>query len=670
MPVTKQEEGTSSKLRVVDHLKALAGDSNHLCLWLDCDAEGENIAFEVLAVTRRAILSNNPSSDDGVRRIHRAKFSAITPKAIQDAFVTMEEPDAALSRSVDARQELDLRIGVAMTRLLTWRCIHLARRANPATRMISYGPCQTPALSFCIDRMREIEGFTPQVYWKLSCSAKMVDGSTQSLKWLGLVDEADTVLDTRNKNSQGEDSATFNEKAAREVINLAKHSNLVVTKVTRSDESISPPLGLNTVALLEVGSKAMGMSPKGLMKVAETLYSSGFISYPRTETTRYDPIGFDAKSLLRQHSSHPDWGKSASYLVRTRKSNRPPSRGFDAGDHPPITPLKSATRNQIGGGAAWRVYEFVTRNFIGSLHNDLKFTRTKISLAFEGSRAPEFEFELVSVDSLGFADACRWVLKDIQAGNKDAGRDIQVGDVLPIASISIDQKNTRPPKFLQEHELIRQMDDKRIGTDASMALHVSNIVDRGYVMLTDETGTPLRPPRPPGKRKQNQPRQIGRFMVPTPLGSSLLELFGHQEEAREVESPALLSHPSIRRQMEEEVKLIAEGKMSKVHLVKRSLKWFEDRYIELESNLTRDRVGEFGQGLCSTNEHLRRLRQLDAFEPLVTKGQVDSSQRQRGKSGKSSASRAYNKSRSNYKGGGKKKTKKQRSKLATASYGR
>lgn len=38
LPVTKKEEGTTSKLRVVDHLKALSGDSEHLVLWLDCDA--------------------------------------------------------------------------------------------------------------------------------------------------------------------------------------------------------------------------------------------------------------------------------------------------------------------------------------------------------------------------------------------------------------------------------------------------------------------------------------------------------------------------------------------------------------------------------------------------------------------------------------------------------
>ena len=113
LPVTKKEESTTSKLRVIDHLKALAGDSEHLVLWLDCDAEGENIAHEVIAVCRRAIYSK--ASTDATR-VHRAKFSAITPKALQDSFSSLDEPDPALSRSVDARQELDLRIGVSLTR--------------------------------------------------------------------------------------------------------------------------------------------------------------------------------------------------------------------------------------------------------------------------------------------------------------------------------------------------------------------------------------------------------------------------------------------------------------------------------------------------------------------------------------------------------------------------
>jgi DNA topoisomerase IA len=43
-----------------------------------------------------------------------------------------------------------------------------------------------------------------------------------------------------------------------------------------------PPVGLNTVASLEMGSKALGMSPKNVMSLAEKLYGAGFISYPRT----------------------------------------------------------------------------------------------------------------------------------------------------------------------------------------------------------------------------------------------------------------------------------------------------------------------------------------------------------------------------------------------------
>jgi DNA topoisomerase IA len=82
----------------------------------------------VIGVTRKAL----PAGEN----IHRAKFSSITPDALQTAFKTLGRPNELLSRSVDVRQELDLRVGVAITRLLTWRTLSVAKKKrNPVSRL-------------------------------------------------------------------------------------------------------------------------------------------------------------------------------------------------------------------------------------------------------------------------------------------------------------------------------------------------------------------------------------------------------------------------------------------------------------------------------------------------------------------------------------------------------
>ena len=50
--------------------------------------------------------------------------------------------------------------------------------------------------------------------------------------------------------------------------------------------------------------------------------------------------------------------------------------GHDAGDHPPITPVASATEQELGGGDMWRLYDYVARHFLGSLSQDCTSTRT------------------------------------------------------------------------------------------------------------------------------------------------------------------------------------------------------------------------------------------------------------------------------------------------------
>ncbi|GMP78215.1 hypothetical protein CsSME_00034244 [Camellia sinensis var. sinensis] len=108
-PVLKTESNPKAHIR--RHLSQEARGCSHLVLWLDCDREGENICFEVMEC---AGFQLNES-----RRVYRARFSSVSEKDITKAMSNLVEPNEDESLAVDARQEIDLKVGVAFTRFQT-----------------------------------------------------------------------------------------------------------------------------------------------------------------------------------------------------------------------------------------------------------------------------------------------------------------------------------------------------------------------------------------------------------------------------------------------------------------------------------------------------------------------------------------------------------------------
>ena len=99
-PIAKQVKHDS--MPIERNLVELARQCNVLLLWLDCDLEGENIAFEVISVCLKA----NPRMD-----VYRARFSALIDRDIHRAMQYPERPNRNMSDAGDARQEIDLRTG-------------------------------------------------------------------------------------------------------------------------------------------------------------------------------------------------------------------------------------------------------------------------------------------------------------------------------------------------------------------------------------------------------------------------------------------------------------------------------------------------------------------------------------------------------------------------------
>lgn len=121
-PVQHVAEGKGG---IVKHLEREGKHIDYLVLWLDCDREGENICFEVMRcvcphMKRRNIPERRGTSVSKggyeLQNVYRAKFSAVTPKDIERAMNSLTVPNENEALAVDARQELDLKIGQLVTR--------------------------------------------------------------------------------------------------------------------------------------------------------------------------------------------------------------------------------------------------------------------------------------------------------------------------------------------------------------------------------------------------------------------------------------------------------------------------------------------------------------------------------------------------------------------------
>jgi DNA topoisomerase III len=171
-PVVKNDNAPG----VPQHLARAARGAKFLVLFLDCDREGENICFEVIQCVQRSLARSRPDE----QTIFRAKFSAVAREDILRAMDNLGVPSEEESLSVDARQEIDLKVGVAFSRFQTR--FFQGKYGDLDSKLITYGPCQTPTLGFCVARADEIATFVPEPFWVVDASISH-RGSSFDLEW-------------------------------------------------------------------------------------------------------------------------------------------------------------------------------------------------------------------------------------------------------------------------------------------------------------------------------------------------------------------------------------------------------------------------------------------------------------------------------------------------------
>ena len=428
-------EKTPAEKGIIRSLKNLAKKADSVVIGTDFDREGELIGSDALRQIRE-VAPDVPVS--------RARYSAFTKAEIDHAFNNLVELDQDLADAGESRQYIDLIWGAVLTRYLT------TARFSGFGNTRSAGRVQTPTLALVVERERERMAFKPEDYWVISGEASHGE------------DDPFKVSHT---------TARFWDKDAADAAyaNVAQAKEARVTAVERKSRTQRPPAPFNTTSL-QAAAAAEGISPARTMRLAESLYMDGLISYPRVDNTVY-PSSLDLKDCVRTISKVPQYAPTCKALLSQPKLTA--TRGKqETTDHPPIYPTGAADPEKLQP-AAWKLYNLIARRFLATLMGPATIEGTKVTFDINGE---PFQASGNVLANPGFRSIYPYGLK-----KDDQLPELNEGDVCDVEKMDLLAKQTEPPARYSQGKLIQEMEKRGLGTKSTRASIIDTLYQRKYL---------------------------------------------------------------------------------------------------------------------------------------------------------------------------------------------
>ena len=478
-------EKLPAEKEIIRALKNLAKKADSVVIGTDFDREGELIGSDALAMVRD-VAPDVPVS--------RARYSAFTKAEIDHAFNNLVELDQNLADAGESRQYIDLIWGAALTRYLTMA------KFGGFGNVRSAGRVQTPTLALVVERERERLAFKPEDYWVISGEARPAGAGD----------------DQAFKISHAQGRFTDENAATTAFSHVENATTGTVTEVVKKSRTQRPPTPFNTTSL-QSAAAAEGISPARTMRIAESLYMDGLISYPRVDNTVY-PRSLDLRATVKAISAVPQYAPACRELLSREKLTA--TRGkTETTDHPPIYPTAAADPTKLEP-AQWKLYNLIARRFLATLSDPAVIEGTKIEIDVA------CEPFVASGDVLkvpGFRGVYPFGLK------KDEQLPaLETGDTVDVRDMQLEAKQTEPPARYSQGKLVQEMEKRGLGTKSTRA----SIIERLYAVKYFK-GTPSGP------------------IEPSQLGMAIIDAL-HEFAPR-------ITTPDMTSELEEDMTHVAEG---------------------------------------------------------------------------------------------------------------
>ncbi|MCY3924411.1 MAG: type I DNA topoisomerase [bacterium] len=487
----------SAKRDTVRELKELAAAADELYLATDEDREGEAIAWHLLEVL-------SPPAGVAVRRL---VFHEITPDAIRAALANPRDVDRRLVDAQEARRLLDRLYGYEVSPVL-WKKV--------APRL-SAGRVQSVATRIVVERERQRMAFVAAGYWSLGVTA--ATGAGERFAMAATAVDGSRIAAGRDFGADGNptssDVAVLDEAAARRLAGALDGATAEVASVAAKPYRRRPAPPFITSTLQQEAGRRMRLSASAVMRIAQSLYEQGFITYMRTDSTTLAEVAQKAARAEAAERYGPEFVPPGARHYRSKVRNAQEA-------HEAIRPAgeRFASPESLRGrlsGAEADLYELIWRRTLASQMTDATGETVTIEatartadsgtvtlaasgtvIEHEGFRRAWDPLPAAGAESSGAgrAEAGRAGAERAEkqggagGGTQDAGRgddsqrrlpQVAAGESLALSAPEVSGHETQPPARFTEATLVRRLEELGVGRPSTYASIMTTITDRGYV---------------------------------------------------------------------------------------------------------------------------------------------------------------------------------------------
>lgn len=431
----------SDKKKVVAELKKAAASASTVWLASDEDREGEAISWHLFETL-------------GLNEAHtrRIVFHEITKDAIVNAVRNPRSIDMNLVNAQQARRVLDRLVGFELSPVL-WRKIQ---------PKLSAGRVQSVALRLVVEREKEIMAFENEAFYKVEAFFHPA-GFPAAVK-------VKAVLDTKFK--------TIDE--AREFLQDCIGADFTVSDVEKKEATRFPAAPFTTSTLQQEAARKLRFPVSMTMRVAQSLYERGLITYMRTDSTNLSTLALGAAKKFITGNFGPEYSKTRQFKTHSKGAQEA---------HEAIRPTYIENTEIEGTAQEQKLYNLIWKRTVASQMADAKVLNTTLRVASD-KRSEKFNAQATQVLFDGFLKLYIEGTDNQEAEEEEVMLpDLQVGTKMEEKGINAECKFTAAPPRYSEATLVKKLEELGIGRPSTYAPTIATLTTgRGYIVKGDKEG--------------------------------------------------------------------------------------------------------------------------------------------------------------------------------------